>query len=59
MRSWVENIGKYGRPDPLEQLVEVNQLGDLLNITIQEVILKKRPIKEALDDAAAKWNKMV
>lgn len=59
MRTWVEYISKNSRPDPTQQVVQVNQLGDLLNIAIQEIILKKRPIKEALDEAAANWNKLV
>jgi multiple sugar transport system substrate-binding protein len=58
MKSWIEYIAKYGRDTPSQKLVKSRELNNLLNKATQEIVLSKRAPKEALDEAAAEWNKI-
>ena len=56
MRSWIEYVAQQGRDDLSQKLVKARELNRLLNIATQEMILKDRPVKEALSEAAAEWD---
>ncbi len=55
MRGWVEYVGNHGRA-MTALLTKGAELNRLINTATQEIVLKNRPVKEALDDAASQWN---
>jgi len=56
MRSWVEYVAKSGREANSLKISKSRELSSLYNTATQEIILRNRPVKQALDEAAAKWN---
>ena len=56
MRGWIEYIAAHGLDDTSQKLIKAREMNRLINVATQEMILKNRPVKEALDDAASKWN---
>lgn len=58
MRGWMDYVAQRGRDDVSQQLVRAREFNTLLNTATQQMILDDRPVKEALDDAAAQWNRI-
>ena len=56
MRGWIEYISAHGRDDTSQKLVKAREMNRLINVATQEMILKNRSVREALDDAASQWN---
>jgi len=55
MLAWADYIQRTSRPFIFPEKVEI--LFDLLTGAAQEVITQRKPIPQALDEAAARWNK--
>jgi multiple sugar transport system substrate-binding protein len=56
MRGWVKYVADNARVANSLKLTKGRELSALYNTATQEIILKNRPVKEALEKAAAKWN---
>jgi len=56
MRGWIEYVAANGKDDLSQKLIKSRELNRLINVATQETILKDRPVKQALDDAASQWN---
>jgi multiple sugar transport system substrate-binding protein len=55
MLAWVEYVQKTSRPFIFPEKVEI--LFDTIAGAAQEVITRRKPIPQALEEAAARWNK--
>ncbi|MCI0529884.1 MAG: hypothetical protein L0Y56_20770, partial [Nitrospira sp.] len=55
MQAWADYIQKTARPFIFPEKVEI--LFDAIAGAAQEVITQRKPIPQALEEAAARWNK--